>query len=246
MLPCDEGCEIGIQPRKIREKIDCARSILDAIGIESQRITSLDDMDDSQTLIDGVRSFAYRISHLEELASARVSVPPLERDGNLLKLTRRLAKEHHVDPEECLRDSSLPFWSLEIESDKCHFCGLCSICCPTDAISLRQDDASIQLLFSYERCVACGLCPQKCPTGAIKVEKVLNLGGSATPFRVLKEERLSRCENCGAPITPIRVDDLGSMEGLSEEYLSLISKRCPRCRLGSFLATEAPLHRESS
>jgi ferredoxin len=244
-LPCNEGCKVGIQPKTIREKIDNASSILDAIGMESQRITSLDDCDDLQTSIEGIRSFSSRISNIGELFPSRVSIPPLELDDNLLKLTRRLAKEHRVDDEECLKDPSLPFWSLEIESGKCHLCTLCSTSCPTKAITLRQDDDCIELLFSYKRCAACGLCLKLCPTEAFKVENVLNLRETGKPYRVLKEERLARCEKCGAHISPIGAHALGSMAGLSEEYLRLISRHCPRCRLEATQVLEDSLHSEA-
>ncbi len=49
--------------------------------------------------------------------------------------------------------------------DKCVICGYCLNWCPTQAISLEEDSA----LINMEKCIGCGECTVTCPEKAIKI-----------------------------------------------------------------------------
>jgi formate hydrogenlyase subunit 6/NADH:ubiquinone oxidoreductase subunit I len=52
-----------------------------------------------------------------------------------------------------------------IDDDKCIDCGACISLCPTDALSLDEEE---RLKFYYEKCIGCLLCLDSCPRFAIE------------------------------------------------------------------------------
>ena len=50
---------------------------------------------------------------------------------------------------------------IEIEIDKCIFCGICARKCPTDALKVDKNEKS----WTIERmgCIQCGCCIEACP-----------------------------------------------------------------------------------
>jgi ferredoxin len=52
---------------------------------------------------------------------------------------------------------------LDVKTDACAGCGVCTRVCPTDAISLDAGKAQID----QNRCISCYHCAQACPRGAI-------------------------------------------------------------------------------
>lgn len=57
---------------------------------------------------------------------------------------------------------------VEVEIEKCIFCGICSRKCPTDAITVDRAEKK----WEIERfgCLACGLCVISCPKKCILME----------------------------------------------------------------------------
>jgi 4Fe-4S ferredoxin len=73
---------------------------------------------------------------------------------------------------------------ISVNEDSCVFCGLCSVSCPFDALSLSIDGEKIKELESYpkwdviseindEDCIYCGRCYSICPQDAILFERRL-------------------------------------------------------------------------
>jgi len=56
--------------------------------------------------------------------------------------------------------------TLQIDFDKCMFCGACVSPCPTKALRFTPDWT---IEFDEERCVACRVCVNACPVKAITV-----------------------------------------------------------------------------
>lgn len=54
---------------------------------------------------------------------------------------------------------------IERDEELCTHCGLCTVICPTDALSLNRD--TMEVSFDKERCVGCELCVPLCPFKAI-------------------------------------------------------------------------------
>ena len=73
---------------------------------------------------------------------------------------------------------------LSVNADSCVLCGLCSVACPFDALSLTIDDTPIKERDNYptwevesevneKDCLYCGRCTIACPRDAILFERKL-------------------------------------------------------------------------
>lgn len=56
--------------------------------------------------------------------------------------------------------------AAKVDKDECTGCGTCVEECPTEAISLNDDDIAV---VNADDCTECGLCVDSCPTNAIKL-----------------------------------------------------------------------------
>lgn len=57
---------------------------------------------------------------------------------------------------------------IEIEIDKCLFCGLCSRKCPSQAITVNRNDKVWEI--NRLRCIQCGYCAESCPKKCLSIE----------------------------------------------------------------------------
>ena len=55
---------------------------------------------------------------------------------------------------------------VEINNDRCDFCGTCVSVCPSDAIELRESSIRID----REKCTVCGFCVDTCPLGIPEIQ----------------------------------------------------------------------------
>lgn len=56
---------------------------------------------------------------------------------------------------------------IRINHDTCVDCGICTSVCASRALTLSDEDASLE--FIQERCVGCNLCLKVCPTQSISI-----------------------------------------------------------------------------
>jgi ferredoxin len=54
--------------------------------------------------------------------------------------------------------------AAKVDKDECTGCGTCVEECPSEAISLNDDDIAV---VNEDDCTECGLCVDACPTSAI-------------------------------------------------------------------------------
>jgi Pyruvate/2-oxoacid:ferredoxin oxidoreductase delta subunit len=92
-----------------------------------------------------------------------------------------------------------------IDKEKCTGCGLCTIHCPTQALTISQNNEgnSYQLLFREEACDACGVCEKSCPENCLQwMEEEPVQEKSRKEAKVIFEDKISRCLECGTPLFP--------------------------------------------
>lgn len=72
-----------------------------------------------------------------------------------------------------IKGGTKPSWS----KDKCNYCGLCEVVCPTKAINVKQHEKEFN--FDIDKCIYCGKCVKSCPTDAWKGENgfIISFGG---------------------------------------------------------------------
>ncbi len=129
----------------------------------------------------------------------------------------------------------------EYAYEKCIGCGACVVACPSNALSLKKDEAEgvARWQVNYSRCIFCGRCDEVCPTNAITLSKeyvmcVLFDKEDLTVTGVLK---LKKCGSCGRYFTTERhnayVLEKLVAAGWSRESINEKMKHlnvCPECR----------------
>ena len=55
----------------------------------------------------------------------------------------------------------------KVNADECVGCGTCVDECPSEAISMNDDDIAV---INADECTDCGMCVDACPTEAIAME----------------------------------------------------------------------------
>jgi ferredoxin len=88
---------------------------------------------------------------------------------------------------------------IEIEKEKCDFCGTCSKLCPSGSLFTHIDNEKEHLLQKPSKCFKCGLCEKICPQKAISYKSINSI-------KVFREEKNTflitgkskRCLNCNS------------------------------------------------
>lgn len=94
-------------------------------------------------------------------------------------------------------------WFHEVrDQGSCDACGICSLSCPTGALSIEDLEQTLKLNHQPAACIGCGLCSSLCPQQALQLmvvhdDATILGGGSHTLFRC---EKL-RCKSCGISFT---------------------------------------------
>jgi ech hydrogenase subunit F len=57
---------------------------------------------------------------------------------------------------------------IEIDGQKCIFCGICQKKCPTEAISVARKEKTWEI--ERLRCIACGCCVDACPKDSLSMK----------------------------------------------------------------------------
>ena len=121
-----------------------------------------------------------------------------------------------------------------LDKEKCTGCGLCAIDCPTEALTISQNGERdlYQLLFRYDLCDACGICEKSCPEHCLHlVEKEPERDGTEKEGKVIFEDRISRCHECGIPLFPMAmINHLKSKISLAGGA-PFPFDLCPSCRI---------------
>jgi Pyruvate/2-oxoacid:ferredoxin oxidoreductase delta subunit len=82
-----------------------------------------------------------------------------------------------------------------IDAESCTNCQECAMFCPTDALSVTQDNTGI--IFQMGKCIACGICNDVCQPRSIHDDETLDLVAFAFDrMQLLVKHMLEICEEC--------------------------------------------------
>jgi NAD-dependent dihydropyrimidine dehydrogenase PreA subunit len=57
------------------------------------------------------------------------------------------------------------------DHNKCSGCGICSVKCPVDAITMKEKNGKKYADINLDRCIGCGVCKRFCPTNSITMKR---------------------------------------------------------------------------
>lgn len=129
----------------------------------------------------------------------------------------------------------------EYDYAKCLGCGACTVACPSNALTLKKDEARGVSVWKvdYNRCIFCGRCHEVCPTEAIVLSKeyVMCVLFDKEDLTVTGELKLKECSACKRYFSTERlnnyvIDKLISA-GWDQESIKEKMKHinmCPECR----------------
>jgi ferredoxin len=148
---------------------------------------------------------------------------------------RALGSKEGISRREFLRvirfrNHEIPF----IDKEKCTGCGLCTIDCPTKALMIDQNSErdSYQLLFREEACNVCGICEKSCPENCLQlVEREPEQDRIGKEAKVIFEDKLSRCMECGIPLFPQSMVEKLKTKILLNRETTWSFNLCPSCRI---------------
>jgi len=129
-----------------------------------------------------------------------------------------------------LKNNVIPF----IDKEKCTGCGLCTIDCPTKALIINQNSEKdiYQLLFRQEACNACGVCQKSCPENCLQlVEKEPEKDKTGKETKVIFEDNISRCMECGTPLFPQSMAKKIKTKIFITNEPTWSFNLCPSCRI---------------
>jgi len=123
---------------------------------------------------------------------------------------------------------------LVLNNEKCTGCGLCTIDCPTKALtfSLKGQRETYQILFRQENCNACGVCEKSCPEGCLRMmDQVPERKKIGKDSKVIFDDKISKCMECGIPLYPqAMIKKLKSKVFMVKKY-AWPFHLCPSCRM---------------
>ncbi len=127
----------------------------------------------------------------EEVPTWHQRVPP----GRQMLRERAEAFTEDVLPISASDD--MPFADVGIDSATCDFCGVCTVLCPTGALTSIELDEVGGICFSFWKCTGCRLCEVVCPEDAIALEADTDIGNLGKPAKVLVKVTIEECDSCG-------------------------------------------------
>jgi ferredoxin len=121
-----------------------------------------------------------------------------------------------------------------IDKETCTGCGLCTIDCSTKALMINQSNErdTYQLLFRQEACDACGVCEKSCPENSLQLVEIDPEENEAgKEVKVVFEDNLSRCVECGIPLYPRSMAKRLETKIHTDRKMNWPFNLCPSCRM---------------
>lgn len=138
----------------------------------------------------------------------------------------------------------------EIDFEACIGCGGCVSVCPSNALTLKDNNDVRVISLFYGRCIFCGRCEESCPVGAIMLTNFFELASlDRENLEVTAEYKLAKCRSCGRYYTTEKSvkDVLSSYNEALTDYDEDLRKTvlvCTECKRKEWSESLAQMRRE--
>jgi ferredoxin len=210
--------------RLIEERIRIAQTLLRAMGRD----------DNAVAMVTGPRELARLVGqarHPVTNAAVQGAVSGRYKRALLMQGVDKI--EPDIDFPAVGLPTGATIGEIAIDAEQCTLCSSCARLCPTGAITY-VDRPAARLQFFEASCVQCGICQRGCPEQAIALNPRFAPRAVRTGWRVIGEDLLAPCIDCGQPFVPEKL--LTSLLRKAEVDLRLQPeqieqmRRCPDCR----------------
>lgn len=159
----------------------------------------------------------------------------------LIDITEKYGKATHKYPLDIYSVEENYRGKPSYNYDICIGCAACGVACPSNAITIKSDEAKEKLIWEFDcgRCIFCGRCDEVCPTGAIRLSNEFELAVKFDKSALIQRGELDivKCKICGKPHTTKRLIDYAK-ERLTKANISEIRLReakdylyiCQKCK----------------
>lgn len=233
-IQADSGCphrpHVGVE-----RSVEAAGATLQALGLGEWRVVLASPDDDSTTAL---------VAQAREQALRAVGLPDL---GNKSRFERRAALVAALVGSGMTSTRpaapAVPWRRPEVQAARCTLCSSCAQVCPTGALLVGRDGAT---LFSHESaCIGCTLCEKVCPEDALSLRPVVPRDEKIRP---VAHQPLAKCLQCGKPIGPeaavARVEQTLARTGTGDRSTVRLCESCKDARV--FQRAEVRTGHESS
>jgi len=234
LVSCQGRCQYGYNLNLLLEKVRITSKLLEILDIGPERVCAIIPTEnDILEFYTQLKTFTEKVMQMEIHPLTGKKPSELKNLENRLSyLLKQIVSKLNVNKNVQVRDAKLPFGIVEVDAEKCSMCGLCERCCPTEALSLKDEEGHVTLSFNYNLCVMCGICLKRCPENAMHGERVLDVRKLDAPISILSGDKMVVCHMCGTTFTPERQIMIVSnrVSDKPVNYTRIISSYCPNCR----------------
>lgn len=124
----------------------------------------------------------------------------------------------------------------ELNFETCIGCGACVKTCPSNALTLEEQEDVWTMKLFYGRCLMCGLCEEICPVDAYRFSEEFELASKNIKDQEVELQLLRvKCKSCGKYFTTKRameytISEYSELAGGYEDEFRDMVLLCPDCR----------------
>ncbi len=228
LISSNDSCQMKLDCSNWKGTVQFVQRLLHHWGLESERVTALDERDLARQLAPSSDTIA-RLAPMSFTASQSTALPDkaLGLPAAILAMSEKLGAKATGE----IAAGTVPFGKIVLDAARCTGCGVCAAQCPTNALADLKVDGSCQLVFRQESCVGCGQCVDCCPERCLQMVKVLDVGKLSREPQLVFQGDFAHCSVCGTPFAPrAMVESVRARLGTTGQA-ALRLEMCPKCRM---------------
>ncbi|MFZ7113412.1 MAG: 4Fe-4S binding protein [Desulfatiglandales bacterium] len=204
----DKACPKTQALKAWRDHMDSFITMIETLGITSRLV-----------FLGSDQGAEHDLPQILKDLSSQQDPSPLNRHPTKMSFDSRKNLVHILDAlggekgflHPAKEESSLPFFDIQIDNEKCCLCGACARHCPAGALRI-EEGPECQIQYAAIQCVGCKKCVDICPEDAVTLHRVMDLARLKKGLFLTKaNDESARCIGCGQVVGKKRL--LAKVEG---------------------------------